>query len=80
MVKYGGWVAKLVARLFSTDGSSLSSNPDISQKYKMGDISKGWPIATLARQKIYKKFKHFSISAVNYKQSFPFQVIRKQYA
>jgi hypothetical protein len=22
-------------------GSSLSSNPDISQKYKMGDISKG---------------------------------------
>jgi hypothetical protein len=22
-------------------GSSLGSNPDISQKYKMGDISKG---------------------------------------
>ncbi len=29
-------VAKLVARL-----SGFKSNPDISQKYKMGDISKG---------------------------------------
>jgi hypothetical protein len=30
----GRWVAELVAR-------SLGSNPDISQKYKMGDINKG---------------------------------------
>jgi hypothetical protein len=35
----GRWVAKLVARLLATE--ALVSNPDISQKYKMGDISKG---------------------------------------
>jgi hypothetical protein len=43
-------VAKLVARLLATVilcrvlpyyGNSLDSNPDVSQKYKMGDISKG---------------------------------------
>ncbi len=33
------WVAKLVACLFATKGSG--SNPDIYQKYKIGDISKG---------------------------------------
>ncbi len=32
----GRWVARLVAL-----GSSLGSNQDISQKYKMGDISTG---------------------------------------
>jgi hypothetical protein len=32
--------------------SSLWSNPDIPQKYKMGDISKG-VANTLARQKIF---------------------------
>jgi hypothetical protein len=32
-------VGILVARLLA--GSSLGSNPDISEKYKMGDISKG---------------------------------------
>ncbi len=32
-------------------GSSLGSNPDISQKYKMGDISTGVANNTLARQK-----------------------------
>ena len=35
----GRWVAKLVAPACYSD--SLGSNPDISQKYKMGDISKG---------------------------------------
>ncbi len=24
-------------------GSSVDSNPDISQKYKLGDIAKEWP-------------------------------------
>ncbi len=32
-------MAKLVARLPTT--AALGSNPDIFQKYKMGDISKG---------------------------------------
>jgi hypothetical protein len=32
-------VAKLEARLFAT--AALCSNKDISQKYKIGDISKG---------------------------------------
>jgi hypothetical protein len=36
-------------------GSSFSSNPDISQKYKIGDISKGVANNTLARQKILNK-------------------------
>jgi hypothetical protein len=40
--KLGSRVAKLLARLLaSTLYSSLGSNPDISQKNKMGDISKG---------------------------------------
>jgi hypothetical protein len=30
-----------VGRAPTCYGSSLGSNPDISQKYKMGDISKG---------------------------------------
>ncbi len=46
----GRWVAKLVERLGGLDTSrqvtsSLGSNPDISQKCKMGDISKGVPVA-----------------------------------
>ncbi len=41
MAKYRGkWVAKLVAHLLATC-STLGSNPDISQKDKLGDISKG---------------------------------------
>ncbi len=42
VAKLGKWVAtfKLVARLFAIYGSSLGSNPDISQKYKMADINK----------------------------------------
>ncbi len=39
IAKLGRWVAKLVAP--ACYGSSLGSNPHISQKYKMGDISKG---------------------------------------
>jgi hypothetical protein len=34
-------VAKLVARLLATAALPLGSNPDISQEYKMGDISQG---------------------------------------
>jgi hypothetical protein len=42
----GSWVATRemggeVGRAPSWYGSSLGSNPDISQKYKMDDISKG---------------------------------------
>ncbi len=36
------WIAKLAAHLLATAALWVSS-PDISQKYKMGDISKGWP-------------------------------------
>ncbi len=37
----GRWVAKLVARRLVTAALwVLTSNPDMSQKYKMGDISK----------------------------------------
>ncbi len=52
----GRWVAQLVARLLAT-----GSNPDITQKYKLDDISKGVANAqqTLARQKIYKKTMFF---------------------
>jgi hypothetical protein len=47
VAKSGGWVAKLrgmggsVGSAPAYYGSSLGSNPDISQKYKMGDINKG---------------------------------------
>ncbi len=37
----GRWVTKLVASATACYGSSLSSNPDISQKYKVRDISNG---------------------------------------
>jgi hypothetical protein len=42
-IQFAGWVAKLVALLLATEAlhSFLGSNPDIFQKYKMGDISKG---------------------------------------
>jgi hypothetical protein len=36
-------------------GSSLGSNPDISQKYKMGDISKQWPSRSSPPKKICKR-------------------------
>ncbi len=41
-------MAKLVA-LLACYGSSLGSNPDIFQKHKMGNISKGAGQLTLAR-------------------------------
>ncbi len=60
MAKYGRWVAMLKGDGWLTGhapaccGSSLGSNPDISQKYKMGDISK--EVAnTLWRAKRYTK-------------------------
>jgi hypothetical protein len=46
----GGYVGNAPAYY----GSSLGSNADISQKYTMGDISKG-VANTLAHQKQYKK-------------------------
>jgi hypothetical protein len=36
-------------------GSSLGSNPDINQKYKIGDISKGIASTLQLTKKIYKK-------------------------
>jgi hypothetical protein len=41
-------------------GSSLGSNPNISQKYKMGAISKG-VANTLARNKNIKKTLYFKL-------------------
>jgi hypothetical protein len=42
VAKLGRWVAKLLGRCAPAcyGGGSLGSNPDISQKYKMGDIIK----------------------------------------
>jgi hypothetical protein len=37
----GIWMAKLVVRPLATAALRLGSNADISQKYKMSDISKG---------------------------------------
>jgi hypothetical protein len=53
----GRWVAlSLVVRLLATGVSSLGSNPDISQKYEMGDIIKQRSgQQTIARQKKYAK-------------------------
>jgi hypothetical protein len=58
---YGRWVAKLVYSAPPRYGSSLGLNPDISQKYKMGDMSKGvaytlWPAKNIQKKCIlYKK-------------------------
>jgi hypothetical protein len=41
-------VAKLVARLLAMAAGAQGLNPDISQKYKMGDISKGIDKTTVA--------------------------------
>jgi hypothetical protein len=41
LTKSGRWVAKLLPQPACYGSSSLGSNQDISQKYKMGDISKG---------------------------------------
>jgi hypothetical protein len=38
----------------SAPGSSMGSDPDISQKYKIDDISKG--VATILPKSIQKKF------------------------
>jgi hypothetical protein len=43
-------------------GSTLGSNPDISQKYKMGDISKGVD-NTLKPAKKYKK-NFFTVDSI----------------
>ncbi len=55
-IELDGWISLLRACL-QRHGSSLGSNPDISQKYKMGDIqvSKDGAKNTLARQKILEK-------------------------
>jgi len=47
-------VAKLVAQP-ACYISSLGSNPDISQKYKMGDMSKGVANTLMPAKKMYKK-------------------------
>ncbi len=63
MAKYGRWVTKLKGDGWLSGsvpayyGSSLVSNPDISQKYKMGDISKGvantlWPSKKYTEKRI----------------------------
>ncbi len=57
--KKGRWVAKFVAHLFCYS-RSLGSNPDISQKYKMDDISN----ITLARQNIYIKNYSFPLCSI----------------
>jgi hypothetical protein len=45
-------------------GSSLGSNPDIYQKYKIGDISKGVANALKPAQKnIYQKLSRIIISS-----------------
>ncbi len=55
-------MAKLVAHLLA-DGCSLGSNPDISHKYKMDDISilsiasKEWP-TQFGPQKIYNRIDY----------------------
>ncbi len=43
MAKYGdGWLSREMGGWVGSAASkSLGSNPDISQKYRMGDISKG---------------------------------------
>jgi hypothetical protein len=53
--KKGGGVAKLVARLLAIYGSSLGSNPDISQKFKNGRHKQRSGQHTVARQKYAKK-------------------------
>jgi hypothetical protein len=65
VAKLGRWVAKLVREMDgelgsapACYGSSLGSNPDNSQEYKMGDISKG-VANTLQPVKKYTK-KDFS--------------------
>ncbi len=53
-----GWILiSLLRACLQRHGSSLGSNPDISQKYKMGDIqvSKDGAKNTLARQKNIRK-------------------------
>jgi hypothetical protein len=59
----GRWVAKLVARLLAKAALSVRIQ-SISQKYKMGDISKGGPSHS-SLQKIYKKTKQFIFTYVH---------------
>jgi hypothetical protein len=59
VVKKGRRMAKLIARtclLVLRKLSGFDSNPDTSQKYKMGDISRRWPTHS-SPQKIYEKRK-----------------------
>ncbi len=51
VAKSGTWVAKLVAPACFAFTAALGSNPDISQKYKMGDISKGVPTLSNTQKK-----------------------------
>jgi hypothetical protein len=47
-------------------GSSLGSNPDISQKFKMGDISKEVANTLSPAEKIYKKHTQYTSSTYFY--------------
>jgi hypothetical protein len=65
----GRWVAKLVPRLLAT-AALWVRNHDISQKYKMGDISKGvdntlWP----AKKNTKKRFVHYLIRPLEHYQT-----------
>ncbi len=59
VTKLGSWVTKLVARLLVTS-ASLRSNPDIFQKYIMGDLSKRSGQHILACQKNVHKNRKIS--------------------
>ncbi len=57
VAKIGRWMAKLVACVPACYGSSLGSNQDISQKYKMGDINKRKAKAVLPAKNVNKTFQ-----------------------
>jgi hypothetical protein len=50
-----GWLSQRDGRLLATAALWLGSNPDISQKHKMGGISKEVANTLEPAQKIYKK-------------------------
>jgi hypothetical protein len=70
-------VATLVARLLAT--APLGSNPDISQKYKMGDISKEVANILLPAKKNIQKTERCLqiptriINKKNYKRAKPYR-------
>jgi hypothetical protein len=62
-------VAKLVVRLLVTAG--LCSNPDISQKFTMGDISKGVANTLLPAKNIYnEKYSRTNIGVMGEKHGY----------